>query len=217
MKQHAVTKFCFELEKSVMETFCLVSKAYVGAMISHSHVFEWYLRFKNEWESLKDDVGEGRSTTSRIDERTKCVNILVLMDHHIMFSMIAETIHMSKFSVFSVMVEDLGKRKLCVHFVLYLLLVEQKEQGMMTCQDFIDNTDRDRLFLRKIITGDEVWCFECDPTVKQQRMSEPRRKTTTESLSSRIHPVKRQYCVLSQVIGRACCRWVQGLVTRMML
>jgi hypothetical protein len=39
---------------------------------------------------------------------------------------------------------------------------------MSICSDLIDNSDKDEMFLNRIITGDETWCFLYDPQLKRQ-------------------------------------------------
>jgi len=65
--------------------------------------------------------------------------------------------------------EDLGKRKLCAHFVPHSLTPEQWEDQVTSCQDIIMMADADNIFLNKIIMADETWCFAYDPETKRQR------------------------------------------------
>jgi hypothetical protein len=62
--------------------------------------------------------------------------------------------------------EDLGKRKLCVHFVPHSLTPEQREDGVTSCQDIITMANANNNFFNKIIMGDETWCFAYDPETK---------------------------------------------------
>jgi len=80
--------------------------------------------------------------------------------------MIAESLNIPKTVVLQILKEDLGKRKLCAHFVPHSLTPEQREDRVTSCQDIIAMTDADKNFLNNIITGDETWCFACDPETK---------------------------------------------------
>jgi hypothetical protein len=62
--------------------------------------------------------------------------------------------------------DDLGKRKLCAHFVPHSLTPEQREDQVTSCQDITAMADADKNFFNKIITGDETWCFVYDPKTK---------------------------------------------------
>ncbi len=59
MEQCAAIKFCFKLGKSVIEMLSLLEEVCGVADMFCLCVLEWYLRFKNEWESLKDAFKRG--------------------------------------------------------------------------------------------------------------------------------------------------------------
>jgi len=52
---------------------------------------------------------------------------LVKNDRQIVLRMIAESLNIPKAGVLQILKEDLGKRKLCAHFVLHSLTPEQRE------------------------------------------------------------------------------------------
>jgi len=80
--------------------------------------------------------------------------------------MIAESLNIFKTVVLRILKEDLGKRKLCAHFVPHSLTPEQREDQVTSCQDIIMMADADNIFFNKIIMGDETWCFAYDPETK---------------------------------------------------
>ncbi|GFU08358.1 FLJ37770-like protein [Nephila pilipes] len=82
--------------------------------------------------------------------------------------MIAESLNMSVGSVFTIMTEDLKKKKLCACFVPHTLTTEQKEHRIASSEDLIAAANEDRNFLKTIVTGDESWCLEYDPETKRQ-------------------------------------------------
>ncbi|GFT96320.1 histone-lysine N-methyltransferase SETMAR [Nephila pilipes] len=82
--------------------------------------------------------------------------------------MIAESLNMSVGSVFTIMTEDLKKKKLCARFVPHTLTTEQKERRIASSEDLIAAADEDPNFLKTIVTGDESWCLEYDPETKRQ-------------------------------------------------
>jgi len=91
---------------------------------------------------------------------------LVKNDHRIATSMIAESLNVPKTVVLRILKEDLGKRKLCAHFIPHSFTLEQDQ--VTSYQDIIAMDDADNNFFNKIITGDETWCFAYDPETKQQ-------------------------------------------------
>jgi hypothetical protein len=79
--------------------------------------------------------------------------------------MIAESFNIPKTVVLQILKEDLGKRKLFARFVPHSLTPEQRKDRVTSCQDIITIADADKN-LKKIITGDETWCFASDPETK---------------------------------------------------
>ena len=73
-----------------------------------------------------------------------------------------------KDTVRKIVVEDLRKRKICSRFVPHSLTPGQKDRRIATCRDLIATADNDPDFFKKIVTGDETWCFAYDPTTKRQ-------------------------------------------------
>jgi hypothetical protein len=69
--------------------------------------------------------------------------------------MMEEELEISRETIRSFLVEDLGKRKICARFVPHYLADEQKALRLQTCQEFIQSVDDDRSLLGSIVTGDE--------------------------------------------------------------
>jgi hypothetical protein len=83
---------------------------------------------------------------------------LVKHDHRIASRMIAESLNIPKTVVLRIPKEDLGKRKLCARFVPHSLTPEQRGDRATSCQDIVAMANAD-IFLNKINTGDDTWCF----------------------------------------------------------
>jgi hypothetical protein len=77
-----------------------------------------------------------------------------------------ESLNIPKAVVLRILKEDLGKKKLCERFVPHSLTPEQREDGVISGRNIIVMADTDNNFLNKNITGDETWCFYCDPEKK---------------------------------------------------
>jgi len=52
--------------------------------------------------------------------------------------------------------------------VPHSLTPEQREDRVASCQNIIAIADADKIFLNKIMTGDETWCFAYDHETKLQ-------------------------------------------------
>jgi len=82
--------------------------------------------------------------------------------------MLADEVNIGKDTVRKIVVEDLRKWKICSRFVPHSLTPEQEDRRIAACRDLIATADSDLDFLKKIVTGDETWCFAYDPTTKRQ-------------------------------------------------
>ncbi|GBL97763.1 hypothetical protein AVEN_1278-1 [Araneus ventricosus] len=88
-------------------------------------------------------------------------------------------------SVHSILHDDLNMHHICLHMVPKMLSPEQKEARVNMCRDSIDMADEDDSFLKKIVTGDETWCFLYDPQTKRQS-SEWKAKTSLRKEKFRL-------------------------------
>jgi len=82
--------------------------------------------------------------------------------------MLADEVNIGKDTVRKIVVEDLRKRNICSRFVPHSLTPEQKDWRTTACRYLFAKADSDSDFFRKIVTGDETWCFAYDPTTKRQ-------------------------------------------------
>ena len=54
-------KFCFKLGKYATETYGILQTAFRPFCMNQTSVFEWHKRFKEGWESMRDEERCGRS------------------------------------------------------------------------------------------------------------------------------------------------------------
>jgi len=80
--------------------------------------------------------------------------------------MLADEVNIGKDTVSRIVVEDLRKWKICSCFVPQST-PEQKDRRIAACRDLTATADSDPDF-KKIVTGDETWCFAYNPTTKCQ-------------------------------------------------
>ena len=96
------------------------------------------------------------------------ISQLLLQNRHLSPKMLADEVNIGKDTVKKIVVEDLQKRKICSRFVPHSLTPEQKYRRIAACRDLIATADSDPDFFKKIVTGDETWCFAFDPSTKCQ-------------------------------------------------
>jgi len=67
MEQSINVKFSVKLGKSAIETYDLLKKIYGDECLSRTQGFEWFKRFKEGREEIRDDQLPGRRSTSKTD------------------------------------------------------------------------------------------------------------------------------------------------------
>jgi hypothetical protein len=82
--------------------------------------------------------------------------------------MAAGELDMSKEAVRNIVLQDLGMRKLVVKLVARNFTEEQKDRRLTLCMDFAKQLQEDHCL--GVITGDETWCYQCDPVAKRQSL-----------------------------------------------
>jgi hypothetical protein len=167
-EQRVAIKFCFKASLSATETQVLMQKAYGNEALNRSNVFRWYSRFRDGRELVEDDERGGRPKSTRTEINVAAVADLVKNDYQIASRTIAESLNIPKTVVLQILNEDLGKRKLCACFVPHSLTPEQREDRVASCQYIIMMVNAAKNFFNILITGDETWCFACDPQKKRQ-------------------------------------------------
>jgi len=167
-EQRVAIKFCLKSGLIASKALILVQKAYGNEAVNRSDVLRWYSRFRDGREVVEDEERGGRPKSTRTEVNMAAVADLVTNDSRIPSRMIAESLNIPKTLVLRILIENLGKRKLCARFVPHSLTPEQREHRVTSCQNIIAMTDADKNIFNKIITGNGTWCFACDPETKRQ-------------------------------------------------
>ena len=145
----------------------LIQKAYGDAALSRTTTFEWHKQFWEGRDSVNDDKRRGRPT-SRNDDNIAAIDKMVKEDRKATSWLKAYTLGIPKTVVLRILREDLKKQKLCSRFVPRALTWQQMYEWVAACQDLLNMINGDKIFLDKVITGDESWRFAYDPETKRQ-------------------------------------------------
>lgn len=65
LEHHVSTQFYIKFGKSATETFEIIKKAFEDEAMSRAKKIEWYKRFIEGHEAIKDDYHAGQPSTSR--------------------------------------------------------------------------------------------------------------------------------------------------------
>jgi len=146
----------------------MANSAYGDQTLSRSNVFRWYGRFRDGREDIEDDRRSGRPAECPNDNNVEKISQLLLQNRHLSLTKLGDEVNISKDTVRKIVAEDLRKRKIFSRFIPHSLTPEQKARRTRACRDLIATADIDPDFFKKIVTGDETWCFAYDPTTKRQ-------------------------------------------------
>jgi hypothetical protein len=79
-EQRTCTRFCFKLNKTAAENHRMLKEAFGEQVLSQARTIDWYKRFKDGWESVKDDKHSGRTSTCTTREMIAEVLEVILED-----------------------------------------------------------------------------------------------------------------------------------------
>ena len=120
-------------------------------------VEKWFADFKRSRTNLDDVECSGRPNSAIVPENIKNVHKMVLADHELKLREIADTLEISEGSEFTILHEHLGMRKLCSKWLLRLLIVDQKQQGVddsERCLELFQRNKKD--FFMRYVTMDKT-------------------------------------------------------------
>ncbi|XP_066951259.1 platelet binding protein GspB-like isoform X9 [Macrobrachium rosenbergii] len=113
MEQRINLKKLVKLGKGPTECLKLLKEAYGEDAMSRPRVFEWHKRFKSGREEVEDDPKSGRPSSVKTAETIDKVQELVQSDRSLTVRMIAEELSLNRESVRTILVQELGMRKVC--------------------------------------------------------------------------------------------------------
>ena len=165
-------------------------EVYGDETMSRSRFFEWHKRFKEKREDVEDDSRSERPSMSRTEDNVERVKQIVHGDRRLTVRMIADELEINRDSVWKIITEDLGMRKIRAKMTPKLLDDDQKERRVEVCQDILEHLQTEPDLPQRVITGDESWIFEYDLETKRQSLqwkcpSSPRPKKARQ-LRSKI-------------------------------
>jgi hypothetical protein len=167
-EQRENVKFYRTLGKSASETFQMIKQAHGEEALGHSAVFKWQKCFAEGRDSLEDDEHTGRPRTVRIELKIQEVAILVCANRSQMVDEITTAAKISHATCHKILLDDLNMSRVTQHSAPCALTQDQRDDHMSICGDLIGFADKDRTFLKHIITGGRTWYFLYDPQLKQQ-------------------------------------------------
>ena len=106
MDERICTTFCVKNKIKCNKVCEMLTKAYGESAMSKTRVYEWYKRFQDGREDVKDDE---RPSTSTTDENVEKVKEMVMNDRQIIIREVADDVGISIGSCHAIFSNVLGK------------------------------------------------------------------------------------------------------------
>ena len=158
-------KLCVKFEDSSTETTGMIPKVFDDNAMSAAQVKVWHESFKDGQESVESDPCSGRPATSRSPENVDGVQAAIHKDQQPTVRELEADLGIPKTTVSELLTQNLGAKCVVAKFVLSLLLPEQKEHHAVA-NGLIQTTANEADFLKKVITGGELWVYSYDAEKK---------------------------------------------------
>ena len=84
--------------------------------MSRTQVYTWFIRFQNGLADLNDDPRPGRPEPSNRAELVEKVREIIAIDANFTVRMLTEELNSSYCTIYTILTENLGKRKVCARF-----------------------------------------------------------------------------------------------------
>ena len=153
------------MKKNTVESKQWLDKHYPNSAPSRQMIEKWIAELKRGRTSTKDAERSGRPNVAVIPENIKKIHKLVMNDRKWKVHELADIGKISDGSVFSILHEHLGMRKLCAKWVPRELTVDQKQQRIDPPEDgCLALLNRNKMeFYRRYVTMVETWLHYYTP------------------------------------------------------
>ncbi|XP_055302592.1 histone-lysine N-methyltransferase SETMAR-like [Sitodiplosis mosellana] len=166
-----------------------LQKCYPGSAPSIATIKRWFADFKRGRTDTDDAERSGRPNEAVIPENITKINKMIMADRKLKLQKIADILKISKGSVYTILHDHLGMRKLCSKWVPRLLTPEQKQNRVDDSESCLTIFKRNpNEFLRRYVTMDETWVHHFTPESNRQSAewteaggSRPKRPKTQKS------------------------------------
>lgn len=162
LQQRTCIKFCVKNKLSGVKTLSMLKKCFGDDTLKKTVIYQWHGRFRNGRELVTDDERSGRPLTSKTDENIDKVKEIIINNGNQTVRKLAEELNIAYGSVQDILVNDLSLRNIAGKLVPKELNAIQKRDRIDIADDMISKVESDPSFIRRIITGDEIWIYEND-------------------------------------------------------
>lgn len=166
-----VIKLLFGEGKKAADIKVHLDERYPGLSPSLNTIYFWIRQIKMGRIDLHNQVPGGQEITVRTPEMIAKVKEIVLQDRRLKLREIEALVYASSTTIYKILHDDLGMRKVSARWVPKLLNDAQKKFRVDCARSFIKRCgdDPDSIY-QQIVTGDETMVLYFDPESKTESM-----------------------------------------------
>jgi len=116
-EQRIYIKFCFKIGKTATETYQLLLQAYGEDAMGRTHVFDWFLRFKEDRTSVESNPARDDRQHRETRKVKAKVRIIIRNNRRLRVREIADDLRISVGSCDAILTEDLHMKRAWAKFV----------------------------------------------------------------------------------------------------
>ena len=146
----------------------MLQTAFQPSCMNRASVSEWYKRFKEGLESVREDERFRRSKEVRTPELIGQIKSFIDKDHRVSIETISAQFDVSVGTVHAIIREELKMRKIGAKFVPRVLREDQKERRCHDSREMVELNNSDPAVLDALVTCNESWIYCYDPETKRQ-------------------------------------------------
>ena len=146
----------------------MLQTAFGPSCMNRASVVEWYKRFKEGRESVRDDERCERSKEVRTPELIDQIKNFMDKDRRLSIETISAQFDVSVGTVHTIIREELKMQKICMKFVRRVLREDHKERRCHDSREMVELINSDPAVLGALVTCDESWIYSYDPETKRQ-------------------------------------------------
>ena len=188
IEYRAVIKFFTRKELHATEISKELDDVYQDAAPSYHTVAKWVAEFKDPERGFEDAPQTGCSSITIPNENIEADEQTVLRDRQISVRRVADELSIPKTSVYEIMRDHLGKKKVCTRWVPKLLTLLQCAIRVECCEELLQQSEANPFtFFDRIVTNDEFWVYHCGPLSQMEAKvwKKPDETTPTRSRQQR--------------------------------
>lgn len=160
---------CYLMGKNTVQAEQWLRKCYPDSTPSKTTIKRWYADFHRGRTDTNDAERSGRPNEAVVEENIEKTLKIIMGDRKVKLREIADILKISEGSVFTIIHDHLGMRKLFSKWVPRILTPEQKQQRIEDSKSCLSMFQRNNSeFLRRYITMDETWIHHFTPESNRQ-------------------------------------------------